>query len=74
MFPHNMAKNFRIIFTFFPHPIRSHGYGATLVDVERLEMVKVAHNVKCFLCRSMSDKKTLLTSSNGEELSEVGIK
>ena len=29
MFTHNMAKNFHIIFNFFPHPIRSpvSGYG-----------------------------------------------
>ena len=26
MFPHNMAKNFRVIFNFFPNPIRSHVY------------------------------------------------
>ena len=30
MFPHNMAKNFRIIFNFFPHPIRSHVSGLSL--------------------------------------------
>ena len=62
MFPHNMAKNFRIIFNFFPHPIRSHGSrdSSLLKKVNRLnlhflsqksrnETKEIVSHLKCFI-------------------------
>ena len=69
MFTHNMAKNFRIIFIFFPHPIRSPVVLCDSVDINSrrasvIVSVVVLH-VTCLFCKlcnifGVSDKDKVL--------------